>query len=84
MTRPTFKPLPPTVDDIADANWNFVAFVKLRDIDSCSRHPRSASAVQGTEVTISFDKDGVRSIDLGIAPGTYTVGSSSDTSSCEW
>ena len=55
----TFEPLPPIVEDIADANWNLVAFVELRDIDFGMWYPRSTSVIQGTEVTISFEKDGI-------------------------
>ena len=55
----TFELLPPTVEDIADANWNLVAFVELRDIDFGMWNPRSTSMIQGTEVTISFEKDGI-------------------------
>ena len=55
----TFEPLPPTVEDIADAKWNLVAFVELRGIDFGMWYPRSTSVIQGTEVTISFEKDGI-------------------------
>ncbi len=58
----TFEPLPATVEDIADANWNLVAFVELRDIDFGMWHTRPTSVVQGTEVTISFDKDGISGV----------------------
>ena len=55
----TFEPLPPTVEDIADANWTLVAFIELRGLDFGMWNPRSTSVIQGTEVTISFDKDGI-------------------------
>ena len=58
----TFEPLPATVEDIADANWNLVAFVELRDIDFGMWHTRPTSVVQGTEVTVSFDKDGISGV----------------------
>ena len=55
----TFEPLPATVEDIAGANWNLVAFVELRELDFGMWNPRSTSVIQGSEVTISFDKDGI-------------------------
>ena len=55
----TFEPLPATVEDIADANWNLVAFIELRELDFGMWNPRSTSAIQGTVVTISFDNDGI-------------------------
>ena len=58
----TFEPLPATVEDIADENWNLVAFVELRDIDFGMWHTRPTSVVQGTEVTVSFDKDGISGV----------------------
>ena len=58
----TFEPLPATVEDIADANWNLVAIVELRDIDFGMWHTRPTSVVQGTEVTVSFDKDGISGV----------------------
>ena len=55
----TFEPLRPTVEDIADSEWTLVAFIELRQLELGMWNPRPASVVQGTEVTISFDKDGI-------------------------
>ena len=50
----TFEPLPPTVGDIADAEWALVAFIELGQ-HHVSRH---TLVVEGTEVTLSFDGKG--------------------------
>ncbi len=55
----TFEPLRPTVEDIADSEWTLVAFIELRQLELGMWNPRPTSVVQGTEVTISFDKDGI-------------------------
>ena len=55
----TFEPLSPTVKDIADAEWTLVAFVELRDEGSGMWNARTTRIVQGTDVTISFDEDGL-------------------------
>ena len=55
----TFEPLRPTVEDIADSEWPLVAFIELRQLEIGMWHPRATSVIQGTEVTISFDKDGI-------------------------
>ena len=69
----TFEPLPPTVEDIADAKWNLVAFVELRGIDFGIWHTRLTSVVQGTEVTMSFDKDVVSGFSGVSGCNTYEV-----------
>ena len=51
-----FEPLPPTVKDIADSEWTLVAFVELRELDPGMWTTRT---VQGADVTISFDEDGL-------------------------
>ena len=51
-----FEPLPPTFEDIGEAEWSLVAFVELRDDGSGMRHPLATELVQGTDVTMSFDK----------------------------
>ena len=55
----TFEPLRPIVEDIADAEWTLVAFIELRQLELGMWNPRSTSVIQGTEVTISFDKAGI-------------------------
>lgn len=55
----TFEPLPPTVKDIADAEWTLMAFVELRELDPGMWNPRTTRIVEGTDVTISFDEDGL-------------------------
>ena len=55
----TFEPLRPTVEDIADSEWTLVAFIELRQLEPRMWNPRATSVIQGTEVTISFDKDGI-------------------------
>ena len=55
----TFEPLSSTVKDIADAEWTLVAFVELRDEGSGTWNARTTRIVQGTDVTISFDEDGL-------------------------
>ena len=55
----TFEPLPPTVKDIADSEWVLVAFVELRELDPGMWTPRTTRIVQGADVTISFDEDGL-------------------------
>lgn len=53
----TLEPLSPTVGDVADAGWTLVAFVELRDDGSGFQYP--LRVVQETEVTMSFDEDGI-------------------------
>ena len=55
----TFEPLPPTVENIAGTEWTLVAFIELRQLQLGMWDPRSTAVVPGTEVTISFNKDGV-------------------------
>ena len=55
----TFEPLSPTAKDIADAEWTLVAFVELREIDVGSWTTRTTTVIEGTDVTISFDEDGL-------------------------
>ena len=55
----TFEPLRPIVEDIADSEWTLVAFIELRQLELGMWNPRSTSVIQGTEVTISFDKAGI-------------------------
>ena len=55
----TFEPLRPTVEDIADAELTLVVFIELRQLELGMWNPRSTSVIQGTEVTISFDKAGI-------------------------
>ena len=51
-----FEPLLPEVEDIAGAEWTLRTFVELRQGGGV---PRRSSVIEGTEVTISFDKDGI-------------------------
>ena len=55
----TFEPLPQAVEDIADTEWYLMAFVELRQGESGTWHHRTTSVVDGTEVTTSFDEDGL-------------------------
>ena len=55
----TFEPLSPTVRDITDAEWTLAAIVELRDEGSGMWNARTTRVVEGTDVTISFDKDGI-------------------------
>ncbi len=55
----TFEPLSPAVQDIANAEWILVSFVELRDEGSGTWNARTTRAVQGIDVTISFDEDGI-------------------------
>ena len=54
----TFEPLPQAVKDITGTDWSFVAFVELR-FDSGMWYHRTTEVVQGTEVTIAFDENGI-------------------------
>ena len=60
-----FEPLPPAAEEIVDAEWSLRAFVPLYFVH---QHPDGsdvwdlrdmADVLPGTEVTISFDKDGM-------------------------
>ena len=60
-----FEPLPPAAEEIADAEWSLRAFVPLYFVH---QHPDGsdvwdlrdvAEVLPGTEVTISFDEDGM-------------------------
>ena len=53
----TFEPLSPTFRDIADAEWTLLALVELRDRGSGMWNAGTTRLIQGTEVTLSFDKD---------------------------
>ena len=55
----TFEPLSPTVKDIADEEWTLAAFVELRELDPGTWSPRTTGVVQGTDVTISFNENGL-------------------------
>ncbi len=52
----TFEPLPPVVEDISDVDWTLETFVELRPGGGS---PRPTPVFEGTEVTVSFDKDGI-------------------------
>ena len=52
----TFRPLPPAVEDIADAEWTLRTFIELRQGGGVPMH---SPVVEGTEVTISFGEDGI-------------------------
>ena len=52
----TFEPPPPTIEDIADVEWALGTFIELRQGDGVPPH---SPVVEGTEVTISFDEDGI-------------------------
>ena len=51
----TFEPLPPIVEEIADTEWTLTTLVELLRSGTL----QDTTVVEGTEVTISFDKDGV-------------------------
>ncbi len=53
------EPLSPTFKDIADAEWTLVAIVEFRDEGYGMWNDRTTEVVQGTDVTISFDEDGL-------------------------
>ena len=55
----TFEQLPQNIEGIADTEWSLVAFVELRQLGPGMWNRRTISVVQGTEVTILFDKDGL-------------------------
>ena len=55
----TFEPLPQTIGAIADTEWSLLAFVELRQLGPGMWNHRTTSVIQGTEVTISFDEDGL-------------------------
>ena len=55
----TFEPLPRIVEDIADTEWSLMAFVELRDPGAGTWITRTTLVVEGTEVTILFDEDGL-------------------------
>ncbi len=54
-----FEPLSPTFKDIADAEWTLVAIVELRDEGSGMWNARTTRPIQGADVTMSFDEDGI-------------------------
>ena len=51
----TFEPLPPMVEEITDTEWTLRTLVELLRTGTL----QDTTVVEGTEVTISFDKDGV-------------------------
>ena len=53
----TFEQLQPTVEDIADAKWLLVAFIELRELDFGMWFPRTTTAIQGTDLALSFNGD---------------------------
>ena len=55
----TFEPLPQTMGGIADTEWSLMAFVELIQLGPGMWNHRTTSVIQGTEVTISFDEDGL-------------------------
>ena len=55
----TFEPMPQTIEDIADTEWSLMAFVELRQLGPRMWNRRTTEVVHGTEVTISFDEDGL-------------------------
>ncbi len=55
----TFKPLSPSVGDVADSDWALVAFGNLPKSESGLTLAQTTSVVEGTDVTLSFDDHGV-------------------------
>ena len=55
----TFEPLPPIVDDVADADWVLLAITELRQLEVGMWHNRIQKAVTGADLTISFHADGI-------------------------
>ena len=52
----TFEPLPQIVEDIADSVWTLWKVIEIRQDVGVPQH---SSVVEGTEVTILFDEDGI-------------------------
>ena len=52
----TFEPLPRIVEDIADSEWTLWKFIEIRQDVGVPQH---SSVIDGTEVTILFDEDGI-------------------------
>ncbi len=52
----TFEPLPQIVEDIADSVWTLWKFIEIRQDVGVPQH---SSVVEGSEVTILFDEDGI-------------------------
>ena len=51
----TFEPLPPIVEEITDTEWTLTRLVDLLRTGTL----QDTTVVEGTEVAISFDKDGI-------------------------
>ena len=54
-----FDPLPVSFEDIADAEWVLVAFVEVSPLEFGMWHTRTALAVKGADLTMTFGSEGV-------------------------
>ena len=55
----TFEPLPPVVEDVADAEWVLIASTELRQHEFGMWLHRNEMAAEGAELTLSFRDDGI-------------------------
>ena len=53
----TFKPLPQTIEGIADTEWSLTSFAELKQVGLGMWSLHTTDVVQGTEVTISFEEN---------------------------
>ena len=58
-TTLTFEQLPPTVEDVAVAEWVLIALTELRQLEFGMWHNRVQNAAAGVDLTLSFHTDGI-------------------------
>lgn len=53
----TFEPLPPTIQNISDTEWDLVAIIALRPLEFGTWNTRTTHILEGTRVTLSFESE---------------------------